>query len=194
MLPTAHKLLLNRAVEPRLEGVTGDVLVIGAGKEPYRRMVPHAVSLFCTDIEAGEGIDLVADAHGLPFPATSFDFLIAIEVFEHLHSPSRASAEILRVLRDGGEALVTVPFMFHVHGDPFDYNRFTGSGLEELFKNFSSVKVQPFGNRLQVVSDIVTTTARSAAVLRIINHLLTAGPLAGPSWDCPSGYLVELRK
>jgi predicted SAM-dependent methyltransferase len=194
VFPTAHKLMLDHLIGPRLRGLGGDVLVIGAGKVPYRRMMPSAKSLCCTDIAEADGIDLVVDAHSIPFEQSSFDAIVAIEVFEHLREPQKAAAEIYRVLREGGSLLVTVPFMFHVHGDPFDYHRFTKWGLEELFKDFSSVRIIPFGNRLQVFSDIFSTTCRVFVAFRIINHLITLGISTLRSLDCPSGYIVELRK
>lgn len=193
-LPTAHKILLNRFAEPRLCELQGEVVVVGAGKEPYTSLIPRAGSIVSTDIDKHEGVDFVADAHALPFPREAFDSLVAIEVFEHLHDPKQAAAEILRVLKENGTALVTVPFMFRVHGDPYDFQRWTSRGLEGLFRNFSEVMVQPFGNRLHVISDIVTTAARPMVVLRIFNHFFTLRIFSKASQDCPSGYLVKLRK
>lgn len=194
LLPTAHKILLNRNLEPRLRIVKGDVLVIGAGKEPYHSLMPASASICCTDIEQGSGIDIVADAHELPFPDGSFDAVIAIEVFEHLRDPKLATSEIHRVLRPGGRAIVTVPFMFRVHGDPHDYQRFTSSGLEALFRESFEADIQPFGNRLQVISDLLTTATKFMAILRFLNHILCLRPFERPSFDCASGYIVQMNK
>lgn len=194
LLPTAHKILLNRHIEPRLLAVTGDVLVIGAGKEPYPALMPASSSIHCTDIEPGAGIDTVADAHALPFPDGSYDAVIAIEVFEHLRDPKIASSEMYRVLRSGGTAIVTIPFMFRVHGDPHDYQRFTASGLEALFGGGFETDIQPFGNRLQVISDLLTTATKFMAILRFLNHILCLRPFDGPSFDCASGYIVRMKK
>jgi len=194
IFPTAHKILLDRAITSKLFLVMGDVLVIGAGKEPYRALMPSAASIVCTDIEAGEHIDLVADAHALPFLARSFDTVIAIEVFEHLHAPRKAMQEINRVLRSEGRILLSVPFMFRVHGDPHDYQRFTASGLSVLFEEHFDLTIRPFGNRVHVISDLVTTAFRGLAALRIFNHALCTRPFLQASRDCPSGYLLEATK
>jgi SAM-dependent methyltransferase len=45
----------------------------------------------------------------LPFSTQSLDGVIAMEVLEHLRDPSVLADEIVRVLRRGGAALVTVP-------------------------------------------------------------------------------------
>ncbi|HEU5160575.1 MAG TPA: methyltransferase domain-containing protein [Streptosporangiaceae bacterium] len=49
------------------------------------------------------------DALRLPFPAGSFDKVIAAEVLEHIPDDMSAMAELLRVLRPGGRLAVTVP-------------------------------------------------------------------------------------
>ena len=194
LLPTAHKLLLNGWLEPQLKALTGDILVVGAGKVPYQDLLPNSRSVCCTDLDDGEWIDVKADAHNLPFQDQSFDSVIAIEVFEHLKDPARAACELDRVLRPDGVALVTVPFMFRIHGDPFDFQRFTAEGLNALFEQKFEVTTHVLGNRLQVVSDLVTTAARVFVPLRILNHLLCRWPLGRPSHDCPSGYATLLKK
>lgn len=194
LLPTAHKILLDHGIMLSLAGITGDVLVVGSGHEPYRKLLTNSSSICLTDIVHGEDIDIVADAHDLPFADESFDAIIAIEVFEHLRDPYLAAAEINRVLRPNGVALISVPFMFRVHGDPYDFQRFTADGLRTLFQNHFELKISPIGNRIQVISDLVTTAFKSFVIFRIVNHLLCAPPFRFPSSDCPSGYLVDLRK
>jgi SAM-dependent methyltransferase len=49
------------------------------------------------------------DALRLPFPADSFDKIIAAEVLEHIPDDMSAMAELLRVLKPGGRLAVTVP-------------------------------------------------------------------------------------
>jgi ubiquinone/menaquinone biosynthesis C-methylase UbiE len=49
----------------------------------------------------------VADAHDLPWPDATFSLVVALGVIPWLHSPARALAEMARVLRPGGYAVVT---------------------------------------------------------------------------------------
>lgn len=58
---------------------------------------------------AGAWLVLRGDACRLPFAAESFDCVIAAEILEHLHDDTRALAEIDRVLKPGGELVVSVP-------------------------------------------------------------------------------------
>jgi SAM-dependent methyltransferase len=52
---------------------------------------------------------VLADAKQLPFPASSFDFVVSIHSLEHVGDPHRALAEVKRVLRPGGWFYVGVP-------------------------------------------------------------------------------------
>jgi SAM-dependent methyltransferase len=193
LLPTSHRLLLEKIIREKMGTLRGDTLVIGAGYDPYREWLSSAKSICVTDIsEKYAKIDKIADAHCLPFEDESFDAVIAVEVFEHLHSPHVAANELHRVLRKGGNGLISIPFLFRIHGDPFDFQRFTHFGLEILFKQFSNIKVSGFGSRIHAISDIITTAAKPLTLLRIFNHLITIKSVA--SKDCPSGYIVEVEK
>jgi 2-polyprenyl-6-hydroxyphenyl methylase/3-demethylubiquinone-9 3-methyltransferase len=59
--------------------------------------------------EFGLDARVIGDASLLPFESGSFDFVLCLEVLEHLFRPDLAALEIARVLRPGGTALVTVP-------------------------------------------------------------------------------------
>jgi ubiquinone/menaquinone biosynthesis C-methylase UbiE len=49
----------------------------------------------------------VADVHALPFESSHFDLIVAVGVIPWLHSPDAAVAEMARVLRAGGQLIVT---------------------------------------------------------------------------------------
>jgi SAM-dependent methyltransferase len=49
----------------------------------------------------------VADVHELPFDTGHFDLVVAVGVIPWLHSPAEAVAEMARVLRPGGELVLT---------------------------------------------------------------------------------------
>jgi SAM-dependent methyltransferase len=54
--------------------------------------------------------DLSADLTDLPLPTAGFDRLITSHVLEHIPDDRAAMAELARVLRPNGEAIVMVPF------------------------------------------------------------------------------------
>ncbi|WP_067169248.1 class I SAM-dependent methyltransferase [Microtetraspora niveoalba] len=55
------------------------------------------------------GDTVVGDALAMPFPDASFDRVIAAEVLEHIPDDMAAMREIVRVLKPGGRAAITVP-------------------------------------------------------------------------------------
>ncbi|XVQ84631.1 class I SAM-dependent methyltransferase [Microbispora siamensis] len=62
------------------------------------------------EVPAGAtGDTVVGDALHMPFPDASFDRVIAAEVLEHIPDDMAAMSEIVRVLKPGGRAAITVP-------------------------------------------------------------------------------------
>ncbi len=191
ILPTCHKILLNKLLSRFYPQVSGSVLVVGTGDICYSSLLNASCHVLSTDISPSVYVDTVADAHQLPFRDSEFDAYIAIEVFEHLHSPHYAIQEAFRVVKPGGILLLSLPFMFHVHGHPFDYQRLTYKGIKNLCRDYQS-HIIPFGNRIHVISDIITTGSKIFCFLRVINHFLA---LAFPSasHDSPSGYVCLIK-
>src|SRR5437016_267080 len=97
------------------------------------------------DVQAFSGPDIQATAASLPFGDATFDFVICDSVLEHVHDPWKVSAEIFRILKPGGKGLFVVPFIYKSHGAPFDFFRYTKSGLHTLLREYSVVKIFSFG-------------------------------------------------
>jgi len=82
----------------------GRVLNIGSGRKP----VPGAVNL---DAEPSKApwIDVLADAHHLPFSVGAFDAVLSSHVLEIMEDPAQVLREATRVLRQGGSMGHIVP-------------------------------------------------------------------------------------
>ncbi len=67
----------------------------------------HEAAGYCTE----RGLDHVAQASAtkLPFPDMTFDVVTMLDVLEHIRDEGGAVAELMRVLRPGGLALIAVP-------------------------------------------------------------------------------------
>ncbi len=60
---------------------------------------------------------MVADGEKLPFVSASFDYVTNIGSLEHFRDPYRGAAEMARVLKPGGRALVLLPNAFGLLGN-----------------------------------------------------------------------------
>ena len=61
----------------------------------------------------------LAACEALPYPADQFDLVLSHEVLEHVHDDRLAAAEMVRVLKPGGRAVIFVPnrlYPFETHG------------------------------------------------------------------------------
>ncbi|MEX2033294.1 MAG: class I SAM-dependent methyltransferase [Candidatus Colwellbacteria bacterium] len=125
----------------------GRVLDAGGGRrKKYKELVlKHASEYVCADIE--EGADVISDLTKLPFDDESFDSAICTQVLEHVTNPVGVMVEINRVLRPGGIAIITAPFLSPIHEDPGDCFRYTPDGLYWLGRNagFSVVEKGRYG-------------------------------------------------
>ncbi len=86
--------------------VPGPALEIGGGSGNLRDALPDAVSI---DVQWTPWLDLVADAHQLPFGDRAFANIVMLDVFHHLSFPSRFLQEAMRVLRPGGRLIMIEP-------------------------------------------------------------------------------------
>ena len=68
--------------------------------------------------------------HPLPYPDNTFDYVIFMEVIEHIYNPGFVISEIKRVLRYGGRLIVSTPNILNI-GSRF---RFLVSGSFDFFR------------------------------------------------------------
>lgn len=86
----------------------------------------------------------------LPFPENYFDIVICLETYEHLRNPQHCTEEILKVLKTGGNLIISVPnprFAFESHGYLYPC-LFRVKNFVEYFENngFQLKKVRPHAN------------------------------------------------
>jgi Methyltransferase domain len=106
-------------------------LCISIGGGPLREH-PSFVNV---NIGPFPNVDVVADAHHLPYADASVDAIFCEAVLEHLARPHEAVKEMFRVLRSGGWVYANTPFMQAYHGYPNHFQNFTLSGHQQLFAN-----------------------------------------------------------
>jgi len=66
-------------------------------------------------------LDIVGDIIDINVPDNSFDVILCIEVFEHIPDPLSAIKEFSRILKPGGELILTSPFCSMTHFAPYHF-------------------------------------------------------------------------
>lgn len=112
---------------------------IGCGIKPYKDFLsPYVTEHVGVDHEDTlhdkTNIDIFASAYNIPEGDASFDSALCTEVLEHLEEPELAVRECYRLLKPGGFAVYSVPFIWHLHEEPRDFYRFSKYGLKYLFE------------------------------------------------------------
>jgi SAM-dependent methyltransferase len=136
VLARMRETLLRQSRRPR-------VLVIGAGVMGVGLeaiLDEPAIEAVESDVSLTPRVQLISDAHDLPFAAGTFDAVIVQAVLEHVLDPVRCVAEIHRVLRRDGLVYADTPFMVQVHGRQFDFTRYTRLGHRRLFRRFAELE------------------------------------------------------
>ena len=136
--PVKHiEAVLNRETKIMLENSVfpgSNWLDLGCGQKPF-------ISSFtnCTytgiDVEVSgreeslKNPDMFFDGREIPFASDTFDGILCTQVLEHVINLDIILSECNRVLKPGGVMIVSVPFLYREHEQPFDFRRFTSFGI-----------------------------------------------------------------
>lgn len=133
-------LLGPRKAPPGIAGISGRVLDIGAADRWLEPHLSEGVQYVALDYPAtGRHLysarpTVFGDAASVPFGDACFDGVFCLEVLEHVPEPESVLREIARVLKPGGRAWITMPFLYPLHDAPFDFQRFTEYGLRRSMR------------------------------------------------------------
>lgn len=111
--------------------LSGKVLDLGGEKKSgYLRMMKGEYVVTTVNLDARANPDVVHDLEQpLPFADASYDYVLLINVLEHVYDYRQLIAEAARVVKVGGSIVIVVPFLFPVHPSPKDYWRFSADAL-----------------------------------------------------------------
>ena len=138
---------LKNGIVHALEYARGDMIDLGCGQKPYRELFEEKVkSYYGVDLEAaaeknyGELTkpDIFADVTDTKLEGSSFDTVLSTQVLEHIAEPEKFICEAARLLKREGICIMTIPMLWKLHSEPFDYYRFTEYGIRHLFEKNGS--------------------------------------------------------
>ena len=119
--------------------ISGKTLDVGSGSKPYKELFKNVTQYIGMDIEVSghehskSEIDVYYDGKTFPFENNTIDSLVFFEVFEHVFNPEEFLSEITRVVKPQGKCVVTIPFLWGEHEQPYDFARYSSFGLKHLF-------------------------------------------------------------
>ena len=183
----AHGLAL---VEKYKDGL---VLDCGAGRRDV-----YFDNVVNFEIVPYDSTDVVGVGEELPFKDNTFDAILSIAVLEHVKYPPRCAAEIMRVLKPGGELYCAVPFLQPLHGYPHHYYNMSHQGLRALFDPLEVIEQDVLPSTSPIFS-LTWILARWAQQLpeedrRTFENLRIADLIASPSELVDKPWSANLPK
>ncbi|WP_411822932.1 class I SAM-dependent methyltransferase [Leptospira sp. 'Mane'] len=141
----------------------GKLLDIGCGTKPYQGFFKEAEYV---GMDYAHGInvsnpnaDVFYDGKHFPFPDSSFEYVLATEVLEHVFNPDDFLREIERVLKKDGLGIITVPFIWDEHEIPYDFGRYTSFGIKAILERngFEVLEQHKTGNFIVTLGQLFCT-------------------------------------
>ena len=152
---------LYQNVSKLITNLNGKLLDVGCGTKPYENIcnVDEYIGLEIDD----EGnrqhnyADVFYDGKTIPFEDKSFDSILSNQVFEHVFNPNQFLKEINRVTKVGGRFLITVPFVWDEHEQPYDYARYSSFGLKHILaeNGFEIIEHRKSNNGIEVIFQLI---------------------------------------
>ncbi len=139
---------------------SGRVLDVGGVKNDkrgcFRPSMTKADSWEYLNIDEKTSPDYLCSSEKIPVDNNSYDVVLIAEVLEHLENPEKTLRESLRVLKAGGKLIATMPFLYPVHADPFDFQRWTPEKVRMEFgkAGFDEIKIECMGGFFSVLYDL----------------------------------------
>ena len=94
--------IIGNAINP------GTIMEIGSGSGNFKEFFPDVIS---SDILFVPWLDVVTDAHHLPFKDGSLNNIVLFDVLHHLRRPVSFFSDAQRVLKQGGRILIMEPYI-----------------------------------------------------------------------------------
>lgn len=134
----------------------GAVLDIGCGNKPYEEMFAGKINSYtgCDVVQSDKNkVDVICPATDLKFPNEKFDTVFTTQVIEHVDDPAKMLGEANRVLNMGGHLILSAPFCWELHEEPYDFYRYSKYGLKAMLEKagFEVLDIKPNGGKWAAV-------------------------------------------
>lgn len=162
---TNRRRFLNKLQEKYQYLYRGIVLDIGGrDRGLFQKPKAKVKQWIFADIEAHHKPDLVLDVANMDVVDTnSIDVVNAIELFEHVEKIEDGLLECYRVLCQNGTMLLSVPFLYPIHADPYDFQRWTAYKWKQKLTDAGFVieELEVMGRFFSVLGDAIKNLIKS---------------------------------
>ena len=131
---TFHRIALDRCLEESIPFISGSIIDIGGKKTNKRgKFCIESFGIYPSYVNIDESTqpDFVASIYNLPFDDQSFKNVLLCEVLEHLQMPESGLDEVSRIIKRNGLLILSMPFLYRIHADPSDFQRWTIEKLNQ---------------------------------------------------------------
>jgi SAM-dependent methyltransferase len=188
---TVSRQRTNRSTPRLLALVEGDVFDVGGYNDVLKRAHTRG-RVWNVDVTPGSGVDRVVDLERMPEVATgSMGGVFCLSVLEHTRNPQAAIAEIHRVLRPGGIAQISVPWMFEEHMGPRDYLRFSRHVCELYLSGFEVIEVDYTNSWWGAVAHLLQHRWYTRLTLGVLFAAVDGLCQPDPHWSTTMSYAVR---
>lgn len=153
----------------QLLAVNSKVLIIGTGEKTayYKNKFPNC-DVITSDVHNEFQPDYIFDGHFIPFVDDCFDMVLAAQVIEHTINPWQFCQELQRVTKVGGLLQIEAPQTFPYHAEPYDFFRFTYTGMRSLFPKCEVVKSEITEGNAAMVAVTISNYLINTSSIKIV--------------------------
>jgi methyltransferase family protein len=155
------------------KAAAGAVVDVGCAEQPFKPLVEACgrsyVGMDVVQNRSGS-VDILSSLETVAAPGVPYPLILCTEVLEHVADIDAAFAGLRRLAAPRGFVALTVPFVFPLHMEPYDFRRLTLHGVERLATDhgFAVVEATPLGRATDVLATLVADlsilpTSRSLA-------------------------------
>lgn len=156
---TTRRKILDNLLKDSEKYIKGWVLDIGGKKVSkrgdYKPPLKKVKKWEYLNIDKSTKPDYLCSAESIPIQSDSIDTILICELLEHIKNPEKVLGESVRILKPHGKIIISMPFLFPIHADPYDYQRFTASKLRIVLEGLGIkiLEIKAMGYYFSVLND-----------------------------------------
>lgn len=173
------------------------ILDVGCGFKPWQEFFDkEKIEYLGVDFDKEKSLaDFIAPADKLPFSSDSFDALIYSEVLEHAENLAGTIREMRRVAKNEALIFISSPFIFPLHGIPYDFQRLTRYFYQSIFKEDEIILIKESNSSLSttIVSFNLFIESTPLRIIPLKYLVYSVNNLLGMAIDKIIAFIFKIR-